>query len=256
MSKENIVLITGANRNTGFAIAERFAKAGAVVILNGRRTEAVAEAAGKLIEKYGARIVEAPADIAKPDEVAAMFAMIEKECGDLDVLVNNAIVQGVGYTFVDTPLDLLDDVFRINVFGLYHCSQLAARMMLRNKSGAIINIGSNTAERAIRNRTAYIASKGAIDALNRAMAIELAPHGIRVNSIVAGYIHSDRWTTLPEEDKKRRRANTPIGGEATGEDIADAVLFIASSNAAKINGARLVVDGGTSVQLVPPDCDL
>ncbi len=252
--KDKVVLVTGAMRNTGLAIAEAFAREGAVVALNGRKTEDVIREAKRLSDSYGATVIEVPADISCPDQVDAMFAKIEKECGRLDVLVNNAIIQGVGYSLVDTPLSLLEEVFRINVFGTFHCSQCAARMMLKKGAGAIVNIGSNTAERAIRNRTAYIASKGAINSLTRAMALELGPKGIRVNCVVAGYINTDRWKKLTTE-AVRRRANIPLGKEADGSDIAEAVLFLASENAARINGAGLVVDGGISVQLVPPDCD-
>ncbi|MFA6291231.1 MAG: SDR family oxidoreductase [Victivallales bacterium] len=252
--KDKVVLVTGAVRNTGLAIAEAFAREGAVVALNGRKSEDVAREAKRLRETYGVKVVEVTADISCPDQVDAMFAKIERECGSLDVLVNNAIIQGVGYSLVDTPLSVLEEVFRINVFGTYHCSQCAARMMLKKGAGAIVNIGSNTAERAILKRTAYVASKGAINSLNRAMALELGPKGIRVNCVVAGYIHTDRWAKLTTE-AARRRANIPVGKEADGNDIAEAVLFMASENAARINGAGLVVDGGISVQLVPPDCD-
>jgi len=252
--KDKVVLVTGAVRNTGLAIAEAFAREGAMVVLNGRKPEDVAREAKRLRETYGVTVLEAPADISCPDQVDAMFAKIEKECGGLDVLVNNAIIQGVGYSLVDTPLSVLEEVFRINVFGTYHCSQCAARMMLKKGSGTIVNIGSNTADRAIQKRTAYVASKGAINSLTKAMALELGPKGIRVNCVVAGYIHTDRWAKLTTE-AVRRRSNIPVGKEADGNDIAEAVLFLASENAGKINGANLVVDGGISVQLVPPDCD-
>ncbi len=255
MHKDKIVLVTGAARNTGLAIAEAFARQGAVVVLNSRNPEDVAREAARLREAHGSTVIEAAADVACPDQVDAMFATIERECGRLDVLVNNAILQGVGYSLVDTPHELLDTVFRVNVFGTYYCAQGAARMMLRQGSGAIVNIGSNTAARAIRNRTAYVASKGAIDALTRAMAVELGPAGIRVNCVVAGYIHTDRWAALTTQ-AGRRRANIPLGREAEGGDIADAVLFLASDAAARINGTRLVVDGGTLAQLIPTDCDV
>jgi NAD(P)-dependent dehydrogenase (short-subunit alcohol dehydrogenase family) len=253
--ENKVVLITGAARNTGLAIAEAFAAKGAIVALNSRKAEDVAREAARLREIHGGTIVEVPADVSNPDEVDAMFATIQQECGRLDVLVNNAILQGVGYSLVDTPPELLHSVFGVNVFGAYYCAQGAARMMLEQGSGAIVNIGSNTAERAIRNRTAYVASKGALDALTRAMAVELGPAGIRVNCVVAGYISTDRWDVLDPAIATRRRANIPLGQEAQGSDIADVVLFMASDNASKINGARLMVDGGCTIQLFPTDCD-
>ncbi|HCE42127.1 MAG TPA: hypothetical protein DET40_01090 [Lentisphaeria bacterium] len=252
--KDKVVLVTGAVRNTGLAIAEAFAREGAVVALNGRKEEDVSREAKRLRDAYGVKVVEVTADISIPEQVDAMFAKIRRECGRLDVLVNNAIIQGVGYSLVDTPLSMLEEVFRTNVFGTFHCSQCAARMMLKQGAGAIVNIGSNTAERAILKRTAYVASKGAINSLTRAMALELGPKGIRVNCVVAGYINTDRWAKLTTE-AVRRRANIPLGKEASGSDIADAVLFLASEKAARINGVGLLVDGGISVQLVPPDCE-
>jgi 3-oxoacyl-[acyl-carrier protein] reductase len=250
-----VVLVTGAVRNTGLAIAEAYAAAGATVVLNGRQPADVAREAGRLRRQYGATVLEAPADIASQEQVDAMFAMIARTCGRLDVLVNNAIIQGVGYSLADTPRALLEEVFQVNVFGTYACSQAAARLMLAQRGGNIVNIGSNTGERAIRDRTAYCASKAAIDGLTRAMALELAPHGIRVNCVVAGYIHTPRWDGITDEQARRRRANIPLGAEATGRDIAEAVLFLASGAASKITGTRLVVDGGALAQLTPADCD-
>ena len=255
MDENRVVLITGAVRNTGLAIAEAFAETGATIALNGRRPADVARKAASLRQAFGVRVIEVPADVSHSDEVDAMFATIEEECGRLDVLVNNAVNQGIGYPFADTPRDVLEDVFRVNVFGAYWCAQGAARIMRRQGAGAIIHIGSNTAERAIRHRTAYVASKGAIDALTRAMAVELGPDGIRVNAVIAGYIHTDRWDALTVE-ADRRRANIPLGREADGRDIANAVLFLASEEAGCITGARLVVDGGVLSQLTPADCDV
>jgi NAD(P)-dependent dehydrogenase (short-subunit alcohol dehydrogenase family) len=256
MYKDKVVLVTGAVRNTGLAIAEAFAREGAIVALNGRKAPDVAREAARLRETYGATVVELTADIAIPEQVVAMFETLKRECGRLDVLVNNAILQGVGYSLVDTPLELLEELFRVNVFGTYHCAQLGARMMLENGRGAIVNIGSNTALRAIKNRTAYVATKGAIDSLTRGMSVELGPQGIRVNSVVAGYIHTPRWDDLTQEQVDRRHANIPLGCEAYGSDIADAVLYMASDAAAKVNGTNLVVDGGMSSQLAPADCDV
>ncbi len=254
--KNQVVLVTGAVRNTGLSIVEAFAREGAVVVLNGRKPEDVAREADRLRRTLGASVIEGVADVSSQEQVDGLFALIRKQCGRLDVLVNNAIVQGVGYSLTDTPRDLLESVFRVNVFGTYACAQGAARMMLEKKSGVIVNIGSNTAERAIRNRTAYVASKAAVDGLTRAMAVELGPEGVRVNSVIAGYIRTERWDVLADGIEARRHANIPLQAEALGDDIAEAVLFLASDAAAKINGARLVVDGGSLVQLYPADCDV
>ena len=109
--------------------------------------------------------------------------------------------------------------------------------------------------RAIRNRTAYVASKGGIDALTRSMAVDLGPKGIRVNEVAPGYIYTDRWDALDESLRTRRRMNCPLRKEASADDIAQAVAFLASDAAANICGERLVVDAGCSAQHMPEDVD-
>ena len=252
----HVALITGAVRNTGLAIAEAFAEAGATIALNGKKRDDVAREAERLRGMYGVAVVEVPADVSRREEVDVLYETIRNECGRLDVLVNNAVVQGTGYTLADTPGDLLENVFQVNVFGAFYCVQAAAGMMGKQGGGAIVNIGSNTSDRAIAMRSAYCASKAAIDGMTRAAAIELAPMGIRVNEVVAGYIHTPRWVDLTAQAVTRRRENVPLGHEASGRDIAEAVLFLASSSSAHITGARLVVDGGSLAQLYPADCAL
>lgn len=249
-------MITGAVRNTGLGIAEEFAKAGASIILNGRREDAVKNVAEELRNKYGVKVIEAVMDIAVPEQVDAFFDSVENKGIKIDVLVNNAVIQAVGYSFIDTPRELLEDTFKINTLGLFHCSQRVAKIMKANGGGAIVNVGSNTASRPIKNRTAYIASKGAVDALTRAMAIDLAEFNIRVNTVAAGYIYSDRWPVLPGSTVERRHANIPLGHECTASDIAKSVMFLASEDSRRTTGTRLMVDGGTSTQLIPNDCDV
>jgi len=250
------VLVTGAARHTGLGIARAFAAEGATVILNDRTAVAVAEAAAELRGATGARVVEAVADIADRSQADAMFDMVRRECGGLDVLVNNAAHLGVGPSFLETSPGFLAEVVGVNLLGTFYSSQHAARLMVEPGRGAIVFLGSNTSERPIRKRSAYIASKGALDALTRALALELAPYGVRVNMVVAGYIHTTRWDALSPAQVARRRANVPLGCEASAADVAAAVLFLASSAAAQITGARLVVDGGVTSQLLPADAEV
>ena len=251
-----VVLVTGASRNTGLEIAARFVAEGATVWINGTTAEGVHRAAQELRSRGYTQLMEAPADIGEASAVAALFANIRKQSGRLDVLVNNAVLQGVGHAFEDTPLALFEQVIRVNLVGAFHVAQEAARMMLAQGGGAIVNIGSNVSTRAIRKRSAYVASKGGVDALTLAMAVDLGPRGIRVNTVAPGYIHTERWESLSERDTRRRRANVPLGKEASGAEVAAAVLFLASDEAANIHGARLVVDGGCSAQHMPADVDV
>lgn len=250
------VIVTGAAANTGYVIARRFAQAGAAVWLNDLDRKATADAAAAIAADTGAIVHPAPADLADPAAVDALFADFTVVSGGrLDVLVNNAAQQAIGQPFLTTPLPVLENTVRVNLIGAYLCAQHAARLMAPRGRGAIVQLGSNCDRRAIRNRSAYIATKGAVDALVRAISLELGPLGIRVNTVIPGYIHTERWNTLPVERAERRRANVPLGRESSGDDIADAVLFLASERAARITGTRLVVDGGCSSQLVPADLE-
>jgi NAD(P)-dependent dehydrogenase (short-subunit alcohol dehydrogenase family) len=246
------VLVTGSSRNLGLGIAERFARAGAAVVVNGRHPENVVRAARHIRDATGAAVIEVPADLATRAGVEALFEAVRSGPGGLDILVNNAVHLGVGPEFVDVPDDMLEAVFAVNVLGYYRCGQAAARMMIEGGvRGTIVNISSNTSERAPRDRSAYVASKGAIDALTRAMAVDLAPYGIRVNTVAPGYILTDRWEHLDAETAARRRQNVPLGEPATPADVAEAVLYLASDAAANVSGARLVVDGGVTAQFMP-----
>jgi 3-oxoacyl-[acyl-carrier protein] reductase len=253
---DKVVLVTGASRNTGLGIAAQFATEGATVFVNGTTTEGVGRAVADLHSRGCERLIEAPADLGNAAAVESLFALIRERTGRLDVLVNNAVLQGIGFAFEDTPLEQFEKVLRVNLVGMFHVSREAAKMMIAQGRGAIVNIGSNVSTRAIRKRSGYVASKGGVDALTLAMAVDLGPRGIRVNTVAPGYIHTQRWETLSEHDTHRRRANVPLGKEASADEIAAAVLFLASDEASNIHGARLVVDGGCSAQHMPYDVDV
>ncbi|MDF9827552.1 NAD(P)-dependent dehydrogenase (short-subunit alcohol dehydrogenase family) [Ereboglobus sp. PH5-5] len=245
------VLVTGAAANSGFAIARRFAAAGAQVAINDIDPDATARAAAEISEATGADVLALPADLTKREGIAGMFRQVRDKWGRLDILVNNAVQHAIGHSFADMPFEVMENVVRVNLMGTFLCGQEAARLMIAQGGGAIVNLGSNTAQRAIRNRSIYCATKGAIEALTRAMALELGGHNIRVNTVVPGYIRTNRWDHITPETAAQRRAIVPIGWESTGDDIADSVLFLASEQARRITGSRLVIDGGCSVQLVP-----
>lgn len=249
------VLVTGAGQNLGLEMAAAFAAEGATTFVNDRTPEAVRRALNTLRRRGLKKLTGIPGDIGVAADVDAMFAQIAAKTKRLDVLVNNAAHLGVGNGPLELPLAEFEQVVRVNLVGSFDVSQHAARLM-KQGGGAIVNIGSNVSTRAIGNRTAYIASKGGIDGLTVSMALDLAPHGIRVNSVAPGYIHTDRWARLPEGHAARRRSNVPLGREATPLDVANAVLFLASDQASNITGVRLVVDGGCSIQHLPKDVDV
>jgi len=251
------VLVTGSARNTGLGIARVFGGYGATVFVHGRspeRVEKTVEMLNRDAGTDGEKYLPIAADVAREDDVANMFSFIAQQVGGLDVLVNNACHLGLGHRFLEMPIAFFDEVLAVNLRGYALCAQHAARQMVARGGGAIVNIGSNTAGRALGDRAAYIASKGGVESLTRAIAVEMAEHQIRVNCVVPGYIYTERWDTLPEETKQRRWKNVPLGKESSPEDIGEAAAFFASSRAGNITGSCLLVSGGLDIQLVPPDC--
>ncbi len=254
--KDKIVLVTGSSRNTGLGIAECFLQEGATVCINGSTEKSTIKGSEILRSKGYTKFLPIAADLSERANIDHLFNKIKEIYGRLDILINNAVIQCCGYTFLDLPFEEFDKTVRTNLYGSFYCAQKAAHMMIEQKSGVIVNFSSNVSTRAIRNRTAYCASKGGIDALTRSMAIDLAPYGIRVNAVAPGYIYTDRWLALSEETAIRRRKNVPLGREAHADDIAAVVMFLASDESRMMTGERLVVDGGTSAQNMPIDLDL
>lgn len=254
-----VVLVTGGNRNTGLDLVERFVREGAKVYMCGISAESTAEGAAKLEQRGVEGVVSVPCDISDAAQVTALFDTIERESGRLDILVNNAANQGLGH---GGPLEMdpamFFDVFKTNVVGGFQVTQEACnRFFMKQESrGSVVFLSSNTAKRAIRNRTAYCSSKGAINSMVRALALDLAPLGIRVNCCAPGYIYTDRWDVLDPEKATRRRLNCPLRHEAKGSDIAGVVAFLASDDSANMTGEIVTCDAGCSCQHMPEDVDV
>lgn len=256
--ENKIVLVTGGSRNTGLDLVERFVREGAKVWTCGSSAASTAKGAAALAARGVEGVRAMPCDISDPAQVGALFDAIAREDGRLDVLVNNAADQGIGQ---GGPLDVEPEamlaVLRTNVVGGFRVTQEACRRFFAKQGtrGCVVFLSSNTARRAIRNRTSYCASKGAINSLVRSLALDLGPLGIRVNCCAPGYINTERWDTLDPAVAARRRANCPLGREASGADIAGVVAFLASDDAANMTGEIVTVDGGCSCQHMPADCD-
>ncbi len=254
--ENKVVLVTGSSRNTGVGIAALFIREGAKVIICGTTAESTSKGAAELRSMGLDGFIEAPCDISNLEQVKQMFALIKEKCGRIDILINNATAMGLHPIFHEINPEDFMSVINTNVYGTFIVSQEAVKMMLQQpERGVIVIVGSNTSSSAIRKRTAYITSKGGLDALTRSMAIDLAPLGIRVNMVAPGYIHSERWNYLSEDVKKRRRLNTPLGTEAYAEDVAQVVAFMASDASRCVVGERLLVDSGSGAQCYPVDCD-
>ena len=240
-----IVLVTGAQRGIGRAIAVRFAEAGADVALNFLDDKAAAESAAAEIAALGRRATTLGADIARPEAARRLVADAERALGPIDVLVNNAGIFPRA-PFLDLTEDTWDAVLDTNLKATFVCAQEAARRMVAaGRPGAIINLSSGAPYRGSMRATAYMASKLGIVGLTRGMARELAPHGIRVNAVAPGITN----TAMPrlgntEEALAALGRSNPTGRLAEPEDIADVVVFLATDDARHLVGQLIHVNGG------------
>jgi len=240
-----VVLVTGAQRGIGRAIALRFAEAGADVALNYLDDKPAAEAAAAQIAALGRRAVTIAADIAKPAEARRLVADAERALGPLDVLVNNAAIFPRA-PFLELTEDTWDAVLDTNLKATFVCAQeVARRMAAAGRPGVIVNLSSGAPYRGSMRATAYMASKLGIVGLTRGMARELAPLGIRVNAIAPGVTN----TAMPrlgntEEGLAALARSNPSGRLAEPEDIADVVVFLATDDARHLVGQLIHVNGG------------
>jgi NAD(P)-dependent dehydrogenase (short-subunit alcohol dehydrogenase family) len=241
-----IALVTGAQQGIGRAIALAFAEAGADVALNWLDDAEAARAAARSIAAQNRRAVTIQADIAKLDEVREMVAATVAELGRIDILVNNAGVFP-RVDFLTMRESDWDFVHNVNLKGAAFCAQAAAQAMIAaGRAGAIINITSGAAFRGSPRGVHYVASKGGIVSMTRQMALELAPHRIRVNAIAPGLTDTaqPRYGSSEEEIAAMGEAN-PLGRIAVPEDIARAAVFLASDQAGFVTGHCLHVNGGS-----------
>ena len=251
------VLVTGACINTGVDIVKKFATEGWNIVFTGRNCEKVHAAEKEYkanfpnIEVIGYHI-DSLLDERTVDEKAAkkMFDELDEKGIFIETLVLNAADQGLNMKIFENPLTDFMRVINTNLTWNYFLSECAAKRMKENGGGNIIFINSNTAYRAIPDRIAYSASKGAQLGMMRAMALDLGKYNIRVNAVLPGMIRTDRWEKNPEFYAKVPSRFTPIGDVAVGSDVADAVWYFATA-ARNTTGAELVVDGGNTIQLYP-----
>jgi NAD(P)-dependent dehydrogenase (short-subunit alcohol dehydrogenase family) len=240
-----VVVITGASRGLGKAMAAQFWRAGAKVALLARDKEKLEEVAADLLTQRddSSAIITASVDVANSDQVSQAADNILKTWGRVDVLVNNAgLVSGGAYETID--LDEWDRVLNANLSGAYRCVRAFAPTMQQQRSGSIINISSISAQTGgVSGGVHYAASKGGMLAMTKTLSRDLAPYNITVNSITPGQIAS-RPNMLDDEAHKRIQAMIPLGRLGHVDDIANAVLFLASPMASYITGTTLDVNGG------------
>lgn len=238
-----IVLVTGASRGIGRAIALAFGARAATVIVNYNRNEDAANEVLAQIKEAGGDGKIYQADVSDADQVQAMMKDITTEYGTLDVLVNNAGTTRDNVIMMLKPDDF-DAVVNTNLRSAWLCSKFASRTMMRKRTGRIINITSVVGIAGNGGQTNYAASKAGMIGLTKSLAKEIAPRGVTVNAVAPGFIDTDMTGSLSEEMKQTALAAIPLGRMGTPEEVAKAVLFLASDDAEYITGQVLVVDGG------------
>lgn len=237
-----VCLITGCNRGIGAALTKRFAEEGAIVYANARTEGCMDETCEKLSKEYKTTVTPVYFDVT--DESAGKDAImrIKKEQGRLDVLVNNAgIMQDALIGMAST--DLMRRIFEVNVFATMSLLQLATKLMKRQKSGSIINFASVVGVKGNIGQLVYSGSKGAVIALTKTAAKELAGEGIRVNAVAPGMIDTDMFRSVGPEKMEENLEKILMKKFGTPEEVADAVVFLASDLARYVTGQILGVDG-------------
>ena len=238
-----VVAVTGATAGIGTATTRRLAAEGATLVLTGRNRDSARALLAEIGEERAAFVAGDVRERATADRVVA--EALERH-GQLDVLVNNAAIDHTG-DVLETPIEEVRELFDVNVFGAMHMLQAAGRAM-RGRGGAIVNVSSRLASIGVPTMAMYSAAKGALLSLTRAAAVELARDGIRVNAVAPGMTRTplfEAWAAAEGRDVVAGAAAAiPQGRFATPEEVAAAIAFLASDEAAHITGASLPVDGG------------
>jgi NAD(P)-dependent dehydrogenase (short-subunit alcohol dehydrogenase family) len=247
-------LVTGSGRGIGRAIAELFAREGANVAIVSR-TAAEVDATAAVITAAGGKARPIAADISDPAAVAAFTSQVADAFGGIDILVNNAgIYEPV--SLVETPFETWNRVMEVNLYGAIHCSREIGRLMVQQgRGGAIVNVSSIHGVRGVPDSTSYDVAKGGLNQLTRSLAVELAPHAIRVNAVAPGFIDTamaarDGKSEHESDDFKTNyvgRRKIPLARPAAPSEVATAVLFLATDDASYVTGQILGVDGGLSI---------
>ncbi len=242
--KGKVAIVTGASKGIGAAIAEKLAASGAAVVVNYAKSATEAEALVRRIRNGGSRAIAVQADLSKPAEAEKLFQRTLQEFGRVDVLVNNA------GTYEFLPLagieeDHYDRLFNLNVKGLLFATKQAAAAFA-DGGGSIINISSVVSTSPKPNGSVYSATKAAVDAITKSLAIELGPKKILVNSVLPGVTETEGLQAAPQAEFFRNYATsqTPLGRIGQPEDIAGVVAFLASDDAKWITGQLISVSGG------------
>jgi len=242
----SVALVTGAGRGIGREIALALAAAGADVAVNDFADEAACAAVVGEIEKLGRKGLVVMGDVSDEQQVNAMIDRAEADLGPLGVVVNNAGITRDNVVMMMDPADF-DSVIATHLRGTFLVSKAAARKMFRRRAGCIINLSSVVGRRGNAGQANYAAAKAGIIGLTKSLAKELGARGVRVNAIAPGYIDTPMTQALPEETRKLIVEATPLKSIGSTDDVANAVVFLASPRARFVTGVVLPVDGGLGI---------
>jgi len=244
--QDKVVVVTGASRGIGRATALELGRQGAAVVVNYMKDGAAADAVVAAVLESGGRAVAHQADVSVFAAAEGLIKFAIQHFGDLHILVNNAGITRDGLIMLMSEADW-DVVQDTNLKSTFNCSKAAVRHMLRKRFGRIINITSVAGQMGNAGQTNYSASKAGQIGFTKALAREVAPRGITVNAVAAGYIETDIWATVPEAARQAALTMIPLGRTGQPEEIAKAIAFLASDDAAYITGHVLTVDGGMAM---------
>lgn len=242
MLKDKVALITGAGRGIGREISLLFAKNGADLALNFYRSEGKARELAEEVRKFGVRAIVVKADVSKREEVDAMFRQIKAEFGRLDILVNNAGILRDNLLLMTPDADY-DALMEINLKGTFNCLQRAAKMMIRQQRGKIINLSSVIGRYGNAGQVVYAGAKAGVIGMTTSAAKELGAFGITVNAVAPGLIETDMITALKPEQRQKLIDNTALKRIGKPADVAGVALFLASELSDYVSGQVIGVDG-------------
>jgi 3-oxoacyl-[acyl-carrier protein] reductase len=240
--KDKVAVVTGGGRGIGKATAALFGREGAKVVVADLDSAAGEQTAAELKGEGIACIFQA-LNVADRAQVDQVFQAAVQHFGRVDILVNNAGITADGW-LAKMPEEAWDRVIAVNLKGVFNCAQAAAKIMLTQGSGCILNAASVVGIYGNMGQTNYVATKSGVIGMTKTWARELGPKGIRANAVAPGFIMTDMMATVPEKVLKMMEEKTPLRRLGTAEDIARAYLYLASDEASYVNGVVLSVDGG------------
>jgi 3-oxoacyl-[acyl-carrier protein] reductase len=244
--KDKVCLITGASKGIGRSIAETFAEQGAIVYANARTQNSIDEWAKELSEKHQTKVVPVYFDVTDLASAKKAVMQIKQNENKVDVLVNNAGM--VTYEMIPmAQMDTFKSMLDVNVIGAFNLLQIVSRIMSRQKSGSIINMTSIVADKGAKGQVAYATTKGAIIAMTKSAAKELASLQIRVNAIAPGMVGTERFLNVFENKFKDKINNIGMGRLASPNEIADLCVFLSSDMSTYITGQIIGIDGSTEL---------